>query len=1157
MAHAPWHLQFVLGERRSVVAGLAEAGPESTRSTGSTSSPQASSGQATPAIRFLPSPVNPRFACLVPRLLLVILLVVVAANRSPAQAPAALALKPNLVDNIERSLRYRPEGADFVIENGAEFFNRPLYGGNTAFRVDAGDRPEFSLYLPGRGGNLRLGLVAGGQAKWLHEASSISARYRPGEMLYEIRDPLLGAGVLQLAAVALSQTEGLVVRVQAAGIPSGIELIAAFGGVNGRRGSRDGDIGTERVPIGEYFQLQPEFCRDNRIEIAGSGFTLQSRAGTLAGLFPVSARLALGDAKQWDRCASLLASAGSAPASILVARMPLKSNEASFLAVQRLTDGEGMAGDLDIYREVRTNRPDAQPVRKRSLAPCYSAGEIPAVFQTAEDCFARLRARVSVETPDPWLDAAVGALNVAADAVWDEPQQALMHGAVAWRTPLLGWRGPYMLDTLGWPERARIHFSFWASRQNTSQVPPEIPSADESTNLARNEAALHSNGDLSNSHYDMNLVYIDALFRHLQWSGDLAFAREVWPVIVRHLAWERRLFRREFGAEKLPLYEAYAAIWASDDLQYNGGGTAHASAYNYFHNKMAARVARLIGEDASPYELEAGLIVRAMHQLLWIPEVGTFAEFKDYLGAQLVHPDAALWTVYHSIDSAVATPREAREMVHYVETRLPRLPVCGPGVPAGLGVYATTDWMPYTWSVNNVVFAENVHMALAFWQAGCVDDAFVLLKSSLLASMYLGVCPGNVGSMNYLDAYRRESQRDFADGGGVFSRALIEGLFGLRPDLLTGELQVAPGFPLEWTHAKLHHPQADIEFKRDGRVDEYVVRARFGRDLVLRFSVPARAADVGATLNGRPVETLLRDDRLEIRSAIGDEAKIVLTWQERPFSNGQLSDVARASCPCPKVGSDVARASCPCLKIDSGPFEPVLLTSQFNDRVTEIFRAGKYRSPRSPFASLAQPAQGIGGWAGNVNAQAPIDDTGLRAAAAPAGRFTLPNGVPFATPGPGGSPNIAFVSQWDNYPHEIRAPLAGRARRILLLMAGSTNWMQSRLDNGEVVVTYADRTTSRLALRNPETWWPIEQDYFTDDFQFRLDAPLPVRVDLKSGRVRVLDPASFKGRGGVVPGGAATVLDLALDPQKELRSLTVRALANEVVIGLMAATLQR
>jgi len=199
--------------------------------------------------------------------------------------------------------------------------------------------------------------------------------------------------------------------------------------------------------------------------------------------------------------------------------------------VQRLTDGEGMAGDLDIYREVRTNRPDAQARPKKIAGAVLFCGEIPAVFQTAEDCFARLRARVSVETPDPWLDAAVGALNVAADAVWDEPQQASCTArsrgdAAAWLARPLYARHPR------WPERARIHFSFWASRQNTSQVPPEIPSADESTNLARNEAALHSNGDLSNSHYDMNLVYIDALFRHLQWSGDLAFAREVWPVIV-------------------------------------------------------------------------------------------------------------------------------------------------------------------------------------------------------------------------------------------------------------------------------------------------------------------------------------------------------------------------------------------------------------------------------------------------------------------------------------------------------------------------------------------------------------------------------------------------------------------------------------------------
>jgi hypothetical protein len=113
--------------------------------------------------------------------------------------------------------------------------------------------------------------------------------------------------------------------------------------------------------------------------------------------------------------------------------------------------------------------------------------------------------------------------------------------------------------------------------------------------------------------------------------------------------------------------------------------------------------------------------------------------------------------------------------------------------------------------------------------------------------------------------------------------------------------------------------------------------------------------------------------------------------------------------------------------------------------------------------------------------------------------------------------------------------------------------MQSRIDNGEIIVTYADDSTSRLALHNPTTWWPIDQDYFSDDYAFARPEPIPPRIDLKTGQVRLLDAATFKGRGGPVPGGSAIALALPLNPAKDLRSLTVRALANEVVIGLMAA----
>jgi hypothetical protein len=236
--------------------------------------------------------------------------------------------------------------------------------------------------------------------------------------------------------------------------------------------------------------------------------------------------------------------------------------------------------------------------------------------------------------------------------------------------------------------------------------------------------------------------------------------------------------------------------------------------------------------------------------------------------------------------------------------------------------------------------------------------------------------------------------------------------------------------------------------------------------------------------------------------------------------------------------------------------EPIDLTGVFNDSVTQIFKH-EYRTPRSPFCSLATPKQGIGSWC-HPKDTFEVDDSGLRALALrDGGKLTLPNGVPLATPGAAGAKNIAFVSQWDNYPDELTVPLAGRSPHVFLLMAGSTDAMKSRFDNGEVIVTYADGSTARLALHNPTTWWPIDQDYYIDEFAFARPEPLPPRVDLATGKIRVLKLDQFKGRGRVVPGGAATVLDLPLDANKELKSLTVRALANEVVIGLMSVTLQR
>lgn len=1052
------------------------------------------------------------------------------AQSSPAFRPELIYHpRGNFSNNIARPLRYWPIDGDFVITNGPEFFNRPLYCDNTAFRIDGGDKPEFSLYLPGRGGNLRFGIRTSAGVKWLNDAQQIITRYRPGSLIYQIRDPLFGDGEVDLTVLPLSDTKGVIAQAELRGASSPVELIFAFGGANGMRGSRGGDIGCEREPVSQFFQLHPEQCAGNEFSVAQNSFILYSKPATIAGIASIGSGFAVADANQWANPGALLASSGRANSlPVVIGHLALPLGQPVYLVLEQIADGV---------------KPDSADV----LAKLFSA---------AEDYRRAIAERVVVETPDPFVNAAVPALNIAADAIWDAQQKSFMHGAVAWRQRLLGWRGQYAGDDLGWHDRTAEHFAGYAAQQNINPIPAKIPPPDEQFNLARSEAAIHSNGDLTKSHYDMNLVAVDAFFRHLLWTGDTNYAAEMWPVIERHFAWEHRLFRREFGPDKLPLYEAYAAIWASDDLNYNGAGTAHASAYNYFANKMAARVAKILGKDPVPYEQEADLILRGMNKYLWHADEGNFAESKDLLGLQLVHPESGLWTFYHTVDSEIPTPEQAGQMSGWVDNHIAHIPIRGANVPdENLFVLPETSWMPYQWSLNNVVMAENAHTALGYWEANRPETAFRLFKGEVLDSGFLGLCPGNYGCMMSQDMARGEAQRDFGDAIGINSRALIEGLFGVKPDVLAGELKIVPGFPLNWDKAAIHHPDFNFEFHRVGSMETFLVEPKFPCPMKLDLQIRASGATPEVTINEKSAKWSWIDDiygvrRIEVESPASGKFEVVVKWKGEVPAAKNAPDVIS---PTPEKFTAFDWNKTISL---NEKFEAVNLTPFFNDKVTQIFR-NDYRSPRSPFASLATPKQGIGGWC-EPNASFDVDDSGLRALAAKnGGKIVLPNGIPLATTSEAGAKNIIFTSQWDNYPRDVSVALTGKSSHAFLLMAGSTAAMHSRFDNGEIIVTYTDGTRARLALNNPVNWWPIDQDYFIDDYAFRRPEPLPPRVDLRTGKIRILDMNSFKGKGGKVPGGAATVLELPLDPAKELKSLTVRTLANEVVIGLMSLTLER
>ncbi|HYO22827.1 MAG TPA: glycogen debranching protein, partial [Flavisolibacter sp.] len=746
----------------------------------------------------------------------------------------------------------------------------------------------------------------------------------------------------------------------------------------------------------------------------------------------------------------------------------------------------------------------------------------------------------------------------------------------------------YLADVLGWHDRARTHFNAYALSQVTDPLTGPVE-MDTALHLARHAEKMGTSvfssgyisrnpgGDKRPHHYDMNLVFIDQLLNHFLWTGDTAYVKTMWPLLKRHLDWEDR----NFDVDGDNLYDAYAAIWASDALQYSGGGVTHSSAYNYKAFSTAADLAKIVGEDPGPYRKKADAILQAINTKLWMPHKGVYAEFKDLLGKQLLHPSPGLWTIYHAIDSKVPDAFKAYQSLRWIDNNIPHIPILAKGfADTSLYTISTTNWQPYTWSLNNVVLGEVMHTALAYWQGGRSKEAFKLFKGSLVESMYLGASPGNFQQLSFYDAVRGELYRDFADDVGTTARSLVEGLFGVFVDALHDTICIKPGFPSEWKQASLSTPDFNYSYHQSGRQDRLTISTNIPKKLALSLLIRARAGDVENVLvNGKAAKwyfdsTAIEVPRLQVLASAAKAFKVEIRWKGKSIGHSikKTNPDKQATITFHRAKHGKAVYWQPVLQYSNtgetlpkrnanstnGAFEKIDLTPYFNDQVTNIFK-NQYLSPRPKGPTLQLPTQGIGNWAYPL-VMPNISDSGLRARSGTRNEFTTKQGVPFATPSQHGAKNILFTSQWDNYPDSAIVPLTGNASHVYFLLAGSTNPMQSRMVNGEVVVQYKDGSEEKLELKNPENWWPIEQDYYEDGFAFTTDAPKPVRVYLKTGE----DTREFKNytslRGfssRAIDGGAGTILDLPLDPAKELQSLTLKAVANDVVIGLMSITLVR
>ena len=149
-------------------------------------------------------------------------------------------------------------------------------------------------------------------------------------------------------------------------------------------------------------------------------------------------------------------------------------------------------------------------------------------------------------------------------------------------------------------------------------------------------------------------------------------------------------------------------------------------------------------------------------------------------------------------------------------------------------------------------------------------------------------------------------------------------------------------------------------------------------------------------------------------------------------------------------------------------------------------------------------------------------------------QIRTPQGVPFAWSTD--AKNIAFTSLWDNWPRRITVPVGCQGEALWFLVCGFTDPMQVRIANAVLRVNYADGQEEQLELVPPFNFWSlcpfgrIDYDYERDAFCLPPVPPAMVQLG-KNCR--------------------ANLLSWRLRPGVSVESITLEALSQEVIVGLM------
>ncbi|MBN8456974.1 MAG: hypothetical protein J0M04_03945 [Verrucomicrobia bacterium] len=865
-------------------------------------------------------------------------------------APVALLLAPCHAEPAERpaaGLIYHPEADAIAIANGTRWDNRPLYCHERFSYYWAGEMPG----LRGEAGIFRFGFERDGQRVMLDQFPERKMRYRPGWIEWECRDPRFPGLTLSLAATTLADANGITARIASKGSRPGDKCLWACFPPNADKGS---SYRWQHDTRG--FRLEAEPARE--LGSAAVGFSAAPQ---------VWETIPFADVGTPEKAAK--AQPGVLAGTGIVAMVFLSDMSPQTMAA--IADENDAAGYAKLV------------LRKKPLDPAMIADPVKAFQQgiaRARD-FSR---RLIIDTPDPYLNAGAPMAVAATAGIFVNP--TFVHGGSHWRQQQPGWRTMGGAIYFGWPDQVQRAVEFWGNLQ-VKQDDGQHQHAEYSANGCQQagKSRFFGKGFIDYKqppHYEFQTQFFDEAIRAWRASADPKLEKTLRPMLELHLERAKDCYDPDGDG----LYESYNNTWPNDSIWFNGGGTPEQSGYIYYGHLAAADMARRAGDRtaAARHEATAARIKRAVNQLLWMPDRGQYASYIEPWGHKRQMPDAWVYAQHVPIESGLASPEQAWKAMFYTEWAMERFKL-----PYGGEMRQTSNFVPGQWSIRELYHGDNFGMSLGYFLGGQGDEGWNLLRGTMLESMY-GDGVRKSGYSNESGGFNNVNRIspgglshpncavDFADIVSAYSRALVEGLFGYRPDYPNGIVRMEPAFPASWDHASVKTPDFAFEFKGT------TYKLALTKAAKVSFGIPVRAGKVNrVTVNGSPVKFsiepwagygMLRVGLPETKQAVlvveteGDSADLPVLSREDPTGRpGHRLEIAAVGGDVPRFqltkvhGPDPAYPKLLREAPADATWRTVDLSTIFNGDLRDIFKQ-RYDSPRPDRVSMRIGYDGWSAW---------------------------------------------------------------------------------------------------------------------------------------------------------------------------------------------------